>query len=357
MFELTGSVTSFFIISQDTIMEVTPQISHLREFDEPHFSSATSRLDRPSNYLINRARRDELNGYDKLKNSMTSGTVYVGHLTLSTTEEQIYEAFSKAGRISRVIMGLNAHDQSPTGFCFVEFESPKGALNAVKYLNKTKVNGKNVEIDLDPGFEDGRQYGRAENGAQKSQYYSMINGGRSFGRGRGRGRGRGGRGRGGRSGKVGRDRFPATAPFNSQMPTSSKFDFQPPSIPTQQYQQPQYGQYQQPQYDRYNQYNHQYQQYDQYNHYAQYNQYAHPQQQIQQHQQHQQPYGGQYSGPQYGGHYGGQQYGAQYAGQYNNQYSGQYNNQYNGQYQQYQQFNTGESQQNLNYEQQNTSNS
>lgn len=325
-------------------MEETPQISHLREFDEPHFLSATARLDRPSNYLINRARRDEFNGYSKLKNSLTSGTVYVGHLTLSTTEEQIYEAFSKAGRISRVIMGLNAHDQSPTGFCFVEFESPKGALNAVKYLNKTKINGKNIEIDLDPGFEDGRQYGRAENGAQKSQYYNMINGGRTFGRGRGRGRGRGGRGRGGRGGRggAGRDRFPATTHYNAQMPTSAKFEFQPQGMPPQQYQQPQYTQY--------NQYHPQYQQYDQYNQYNQYNQYAHHHQQQQQQQQ---PYGGQYVGGQYlGQHYDGQQYSGQYAGQYNNQYHGQYNNQYNGQYQQYQQYNGGDSQQqNENYTQ------
>lgn len=189
------------------------QASHLKEFDQPNFKNATYRLDRPSMYLINRARKDELTGYDKLKNSMTSSTVYIGHLVLSTTEEQIYELFCRCGKIKKVIMGLNAHDQSPTGFCFVIFKAPSGALNAVKYLNKTKINGRTIDIDLDPGFEDGRQYGRGENGAQKHQSMYGYNAGgkrRGFKRyGDSRG-GRGGRGRfGGRRGgyqRGGRDR-------------------------------------------------------------------------------------------------------------------------------------------------------
>ena len=187
------------------------QASHLKEFDQPNFKNATYRLDRPSMYLINRARKDELTGYDKLKNSMTSSTVYIGHLVLSTTEEQIYELFCRCGKIKKVIMGLNAHDQSPTGFCFVIFKAPSGALNAVKYLNKTKINGRTIDIDLDPGFEDGRQYGRGENGAQKHQsMYGYNNGGkrrgyRRYGDSRGGGGGgRGGRGRfGGRRGGYG----------------------------------------------------------------------------------------------------------------------------------------------------------
>lgn len=189
------------------------QASHLKEFDQPNFKNATYRLDRPSMYLINRARKDELTGYDKLKNSMTSSTVYIGHLVLSTTEEQIYELFCRCGKIKKVIMGLNAHDQSPTGFCFVIFKAPSGALNAVKYLNKTKINGRTIDIDLDPGFEDGRQYGRGENGAQKHQSMYGYNAGgkrrgfRRYGDSRG---GRGGRGRfGGRRGgyqRGGRDR-------------------------------------------------------------------------------------------------------------------------------------------------------
>ena len=228
-------------------------------------------------YLVNKSRRDELNGYANLRKSLTSATVYVGHLMLSTTEEQIYEHFAQAGRISRVIMGLNAHDQSPTGFCFVVFKQPQAALNAVKYLNKTKINGRTIEIDLDPGFEDGRQYGRGENGAQKGQMYLHSNSGR---RGGYNGGGRGGRRRRDRDRDGARDRgrergppLPAAQPQQQQYqqyqqhqqpitqyyPPQQYQQYPPQQYPPQQYAQPQYQQYP-PQY-QYPPQQYQYQQY------------------------------------------------------------------------------------------------
>lgn len=153
------------------------------------FRNATTRLDVPSSYLLTKARVS--GDATPLHKCMESKTVYVGHLPLSTTEEQILELFSTAGPLERVVMGLNAHTQAPTGFCFVEFKSQQGALNAVKYLNKTKINSRAIDVDLDPGFEEGRQYGRGENGAQRGAQRNQFGG-----RGRGRGRGRGGPPRG-----------------------------------------------------------------------------------------------------------------------------------------------------------------
>ena len=49
-----------------------------------------------------------------------STTVYVGNLSFFTTEESIYELFSKAGSIRRIIMGLDRNQKTPCGFCFVE---------------------------------------------------------------------------------------------------------------------------------------------------------------------------------------------------------------------------------------------
>lgn len=37
-----------------------------------------------------------------------------------TTEEQIYELFSRVGDIKRIIMGLDRNQKTPCGFCFVE---------------------------------------------------------------------------------------------------------------------------------------------------------------------------------------------------------------------------------------------
>jgi hypothetical protein len=49
-----------------------------------------------------------------------SCTLYVGNLSFYTTEEQIYEIFSKCGEIKRIIMGLDRVKKTPCGFCFVE---------------------------------------------------------------------------------------------------------------------------------------------------------------------------------------------------------------------------------------------
>ncbi|VEU23717.1 DEKNAAC104928 [Brettanomyces naardenensis] len=141
----------------------------LKEFDAPNFRKSTFRLDRPSSYLLSKARKDDINGYSNLKKSMESATIYIGRLSFTTTEEQLFELFSDCGTIKQIIMGLDKKKLTPTGFCFIIFKEPKSALNAVKFLNKTKINGKPMEIDLDPGFEEGRQFGRGLDGGQKQR--------------------------------------------------------------------------------------------------------------------------------------------------------------------------------------------
>ncbi|QPG72996.1 hypothetical protein FOA43_000300 [Brettanomyces nanus] len=142
-------------------------MSSLGEFDTTSFKNSTFRLDRPSAYLVNKARRDEANGYSNLKKSMESATVYIGKLSFTTTEEQLFELFSDCGTIKQIIMGLDKNKLTPTGFCFIIFQKANSALNAVKFLNKSKINGKPMDIDLDPGFEEGRQFGRGLDGGQK----------------------------------------------------------------------------------------------------------------------------------------------------------------------------------------------
>lgn len=139
----------------------------LAEFDEIKFDHSTKRLDRPSRYLLRKARKMP-NGLQSLRDSLSSSTIYVGNLSFYTSEEQIYELFSKCGVIKRIIMGLDRFKFTPCGFCFVIYAEPNEALNAVKYLSDTKLDDKTITIDLDPGFEDGRQFGRGKSGGQVS---------------------------------------------------------------------------------------------------------------------------------------------------------------------------------------------
>lgn len=58
--------------------------------------------------------------------------MYVGNLSFFTTEEQIYELFSKCGDIRRVIMGLDKYKKTPCGFCFVEYYNRADAENCLR---------------------------------------------------------------------------------------------------------------------------------------------------------------------------------------------------------------------------------
>lgn len=101
-----------------------------------------------------------------------------------TTEEQIHELFSKCGEIKRLIMGLDRFNKTPCGFCFVEYYTHQDALDCMKYIGGTKLDERIIRTDLDPGFIEGRQYGRGKSGGQVRDEYRE-----EYDEGRGRGLG------------------------------------------------------------------------------------------------------------------------------------------------------------------------
>ncbi|KRX46951.1 Nuclear cap-binding protein subunit 2, partial [Trichinella sp. T9] len=96
----------------------------------------------------------------------SSSTIYVGNLSFCSTEDQIYALFSRAGDIRRVIMGLDREKRTPCGFCFVEYYVREDAENAMNYLNGARLDDRVIRTDWDPGFTEGRQYGRGKSGGQ-----------------------------------------------------------------------------------------------------------------------------------------------------------------------------------------------
>ena len=93
------------------------------------------------------------------------------HRSFYTTEEQIHELFAKAGEIKRLVMGLDRFNKTPCGFCFVEYYTHQDALDCMKYIGGTKLDERIIRTDLDPGFEEGRQYGRGKSGGQVRDEY------------------------------------------------------------------------------------------------------------------------------------------------------------------------------------------
>lgn len=96
----------------------------------------------------------------------TSTTVYIGNLSCYTNECQLHELFSRCGNIERIIMGLDKITKKPCGFCFVEFFDRESAQESINLFNRTHLDGREIQVDIDAGFEEGRQYGRGAHGGQ-----------------------------------------------------------------------------------------------------------------------------------------------------------------------------------------------
>lgn len=96
-----------------------------------------------------------------------SRTVYVGNLAFSTRSSHIISHFRQVGGpVTRVVLGLDRFRKTPCGFCFVEYSKRRDALLAVANLSGTKLDGRVIRVELDAGFQPGRQFGRGVSGGQ-----------------------------------------------------------------------------------------------------------------------------------------------------------------------------------------------
>lgn len=77
-------------------------------------------------------------------------------------EDRILTDRHRCGEVKRLVMGLDRFTKTPCGFCFVEYYTHQDALDCLKYVGGTKLDERIIRTDLDPGFEEGRQYGYVE---------------------------------------------------------------------------------------------------------------------------------------------------------------------------------------------------
>lgn len=87
-------------------------------------------------------------------------------------------AFSRyrCGEIKRLVMGLDRFQKTPCGFCFVEYYTHQDALDCMKYIGGTKLDERIIRTDLDPGFQEGRQYGYVAIKLQPNSKYLQLTG-------------------------------------------------------------------------------------------------------------------------------------------------------------------------------------
>ncbi|PWN40134.1 putative nuclear cap binding protein subunit 2 [Ceraceosorus guamensis] len=145
-------------------------------------SSVVDSLDAPSSYRDSRNTSSRAATYMALSKT---ATLYVGNLSFYTTEEQMHELFgrvcnaSSGGGIRRIIMGLDRINKTPCGFAFVEYYTHAEALACMRQISGTKLDERVIRCDLDPGYTDGRQYGRGRSGGQvRDEYRQEYDAGR-----------------------------------------------------------------------------------------------------------------------------------------------------------------------------------
>jgi nuclear cap-binding protein subunit 2 len=95
-----------------------------------------------------------------------SSCLYVGNLSFTCRTVHVRDHFELLGPVKNVIMGLDRNKKTPCGFCFVDYYDRRIALRAVSLLTGSKLDGNIIRVELDAGFQPGREYGRGVHGGQ-----------------------------------------------------------------------------------------------------------------------------------------------------------------------------------------------
>ena len=146
------------------------------------------------------------------RQSAPSLTLWIGNLSFSLTEDEIWEKFGEHGEVTRVTLPKDPESERPKGFGYVEFSEQSAADKALAALNGADLGDRPLRLDYAPprpeggarggdGGRGGRGGGGGRGGFQSGSGWGGRGGGASGGRGGGRGGSRGGFG-GARTGGI-----------------------------------------------------------------------------------------------------------------------------------------------------------
>jgi hypothetical protein len=128
--------------------------------------------------------------------------LYIGNLSLSTTEEQLAAAFERFGPLASCRLIRDRETNSSRGFGFIEIENIESADAAINELDNSELDGNQIKVsEAKPKPEGERRPFRGGGGG--GYRGGGGGGGRSFGGGGGGGYGGNRDGGGGRGGDRG----------------------------------------------------------------------------------------------------------------------------------------------------------
>jgi RNA recognition motif-containing protein len=73
--------------------------------------------------------------------------LFVGGLNFKTTEEDLREFFSKAGKVISAVVIMDRMTNRSKGFGFVEMENDDEAENAIAMYNGQEMDGRKVVVN------------------------------------------------------------------------------------------------------------------------------------------------------------------------------------------------------------------
>lgn len=72
--------------------------------------------------------------------------IFVGNLPFSVTDEDLAQAFQAYGEVAKAEVVMNKFTHRSRGFGFVDMPNQEEALQAIKSLNQTSFNGRNISV-------------------------------------------------------------------------------------------------------------------------------------------------------------------------------------------------------------------
>ena len=73
-------------------------------------------------------------------------SIFVAKLDFGVTEEELKRLFEQYGRVAKASIALDKETKKPRGFAFVEMNDAAEAAEAIKNLDGTSVNGRQIAV-------------------------------------------------------------------------------------------------------------------------------------------------------------------------------------------------------------------
>ncbi len=73
--------------------------------------------------------------------------LFVGNLSFNVSEQRLQEIFEQAGEVTSVAIPLDRTTGRKRGFAFVEMGTQVAAEEAVKVLNGTEIDGRQIAVN------------------------------------------------------------------------------------------------------------------------------------------------------------------------------------------------------------------